>query len=62
MSTVVFDSPTHANGGCIFDTQLLDSTVTLGGGGYMRTGWYERVQAEDEILLKVIKKFLQVIQ
>lgn len=34
----------------------------LGGGGYMRTGWHEKVKRDDEEILAIISKFLDAYE
>lgn len=55
----IFDDPMHANGGCIFDNELLDTAKTRP----FRKGWsWEEVARDDDDILTIIMCSTQVIQ
>lgn len=54
----IFDNPAHANGGCIFDNDLLDTSKTRP----FRKGWsWKELDQDDDDILTVIICATQVI-
>lgn len=54
----IFDNPQHANGGCIFDNELISDSKTRP----FRKGWtWDELYKDDEDILVIITCAAQVI-
>tara|TARA_R110000787_G_C13443394_1_gene446747 strand:- start:25110 stop:25313 length:204 start_codon:yes stop_codon:yes gene_type:complete len=64
----VFESPVHANGGCIFDNPLEVVSGVVSGGGIIdeirpasRSRMEQQMREEDDILMMVAAAFMEIM-